>query len=191
MWLPEVEIDIKFPVGPFRIHPDVERTAGPLLCTYENGEWWLAHPDGVPLHQLNPAAWVSLYEGQQADGEQFLMPVYRYVRDNPHDPYPLLCEAVRRARSEWVEIKNVADERGRRIVSAPKITAEPGKWSPHAMADLIDLGFGGRYLGCWRDVAVRLCGHREFKVHVPREDFFYWMRKQFDPDDIQLDDDRL
>ena len=190
MWLPEVEIEIAFPVGPFRIHPDVERTAGPLLCTCQDETWWLAHPEGVSPDHLCPAVWVNLYEGILADGKRFLMPVYRYDRDTPDDPYPLLCEAVRRARSEWVELKYVADENALRVVPAPSIKADPENWSPHALADLIDIAFGGRYLGSWHDVAVRLCGSREFKVHVPREDYFYWMRKQFDPDDAQLNDDR-
>lgn len=78
-----------------------------------------------------------------------------------------------------------------RIVPGRKSLPEPDGWSPHALADLIDIGFGGRYLGCWRDVAVHIYGYREFIVHAPRSDFFYWMRKQFDPDDVQLDEDRI
>jgi len=191
MWLPDdVEIEIALPKGPFRIHPDVNRTAGPLLCTYENARWWLAHPGGVTPRQLSPAAWVDLYEGVLADGTRFLMPVFRYDSDESSDPHAFLSEAVRLARSQWIVIEGGIHEEECRIVPAREKLAEPVFCSRYALADLIDIGFGGRYLGCWRDIAVHLLGCREYVIHLPRNDFFYWMRKQFDPDDLQLDDER-
>ena len=191
MWLPDdIKIAIALPKGPFRIHPDAQRTAGPLLCTYENGRWWLAHPEGVAPGQLGAAAWVNFYEGILADGTSFLMPVFRYHNDEASDPHGFLSEAVRLARTEWVVIEGVLHEEECRVVPVRECIADPVCWSRYALADLIDIGFGGRYLGCWRDIAVRLLGSREFVVHVPRNDFFYWMRKQFDPDDLQLDDER-
>ncbi len=187
MWLPDIEIAITLPRGPFRIHPDATRTVGPLLCTYDKGQWWLAHPEGVLPRQLDPGAWVDLYEGVQADGTPFLMPVFRYADGSEPDTYPFLDGAVQLARQQWVEIEGVLHDDVCRIVPVQDGWPEPETWSPHALADLIDVGFGGRYLGSWRDVAVHLGGSREFSPHVPRADYFYWMRKQFDPDDVQLD----
>lgn len=191
MWLPDdIEIEIALPKGPFRIHPDKTRVAGPLLCTYVDKQWWLAHPEGVTPGQISPAAWVDLYEGILADGTSFLMPVFRYDQDEASDLHAFLSEAVRLARSQWTVIEGVLHEEDCRIEPARESIPEPVTWSRYALADLIDIGFGGRYLGCWRDVAVRLMGSREFAVHVPRSDFFFWMRKQFDPDDLQLDSER-
>ncbi|WP_301102498.1 hypothetical protein [Propionivibrio sp.] len=190
MWLPDIEIAITLPKGPFRIHPDATRTVGPLLCTHHNGQWWLAHPEGVRRGQLCPGAWVNLYEGIQADGTQFLMPVFSYANGAEPDTQPFLDGAVQLARKQWVEIKGVLHDDSCHLVPVEKNLPEPDGWSPHVFADLVDNGFGGRYLGSWRDVMIHILGAREFVVHTPRPDYFYWMRKQFDPEDTQLDHER-
>lgn len=167
MWLPEVEIEIVIPQAPFRIHPDPARSVGPLLCTYEQGEWWLAHPEGVTPRQIGVASWTRLYEGVMADGTSFLMPVYRYTHEDEDDPENFLSAAVEFARSHWVRIEGVLHQDECRIVPAEVDDPGPIEWSPYGFADLVDIGFGGRYLGSRRDVAVRLNRRREFVAHTP------------------------
>ncbi|MBL8438568.1 MAG: hypothetical protein JNM61_10250, partial [Zoogloeaceae bacterium] len=94
MWLPDVEIEIALPKAAFRIHPDPARTVGPLLCTHDKGKWWLAHPEAVPPHQLGIAVWLHLYEGIEADGTPFLMPVFKYARVDEDQPQTFLNAAV-------------------------------------------------------------------------------------------------
>lgn len=118
------------------------------------------------------------------------MPVISYDNGYAADTQPFLDSAVQLARKRWVEIRGVLHHDVCRYVPVQENLPEPDGWSPHIFADLVDNGFGGRYLGSWRDVMVHIYGGREFEVHTPRPDYFYWMRKQFDPEDTQLDCER-
>lgn len=163
MWLPDVEIEIAIPQAAFRIHPDPSRTAGPLLCAHKKGKWWLAHPEGVTPGQLDAAAWVQLYEGIQADGTHFLLPVFKDALFDENEPQTFLNAAVELARERWVRIDGVLHRDVCRIIPADIQHTEPIRWLPHGFADLVDIGFGAlpRVLaGCHRQAAWGARIHR-------------------------------
>lgn len=154
----QTDVPICIPKSPFRIHPDKNRTAGPVYLSRAGDEWWLVHPDVLDTYRV-PRLWqAELFQGIWPDGRTFILPL-TYPRPNCGGWFDTLQQAIQLARTQWITIESDSDQ-GCYLITPAKKAGGAIEWPECDFADVVEVAFDGHIILTPQEAMARLARNK-------------------------------